>query len=164
MKVKWQDPKYRAQMKKRDKEREELRKADPARFSRLGVPNGMRKDEANRLWAVAAKQADKVIQTLKDAGVLPSVPATAATVMTAKTATVQTATVSATAKIVVPETDDEMAEAVLRETFKLALGPTGARIKSQALATILKYTRLPPMSVLKLATGDAASALDEMVS
>jgi hypothetical protein len=121
----------------------------------------MRKEEANRLWAVAEKQADKVIKTLKDAGMLPSVPATAATVMTA---TVPATTVPATARIVVPATEAGMAEAALREAFKLALGPTGARIKSQALATILKYTRLPPMGVLKLAMGDAASALDEMVS
>ena len=39
-----------------------------------------------------------------------------------------------------------MAEAALREAFKLALGPTGTRAKLSALATILKYTRLPPMS------------------
>ena len=55
-----------------------------------------------------------------------------------------------------------MAEAVLREALKLALGPTGTRAKLSALDIILKYTRLPPMSVLKLATGDAVSVLDEM--
>ena len=35
----------------------------------------MRKDEAKRLWAVAEKQADKSIQTLKAAGVLPETAA-----------------------------------------------------------------------------------------
>ena len=103
MKAKWQDPEYRAKMAERDSRREELRKADPERFSRLGVPNGMRKDEAKRLWAVAETQADKSIQTLKAAGVLPE-----------------------TAAATIPDTEAGMAEAVLREAFKLALGPTCA--------------------------------------
>ena len=55
-----------------------------------------------------------------------------------------------------------MAEAALREAFRLALGPTGTRAKLSALDTVMKYTRLKPLSVLKLATGDHASALDEM--
>jgi hypothetical protein len=164
MKAKWQDPEYRAKMQERDKRREELRLADPEKFSRLGVPNGLRKDEANKLWAIAAEQADKVVKILKAKGELPSVPEPAkgsrGTVMTA---TVPPTTVAATAAIVVPETDDEMAEAVLREMFKVAFGPTGMRPKLQALNTIMKYTRLPPASVLKLAMGDPASALDEMV-
>jgi hypothetical protein len=55
-----------------------------------------------------------------------------------------------------------MAEAALREMFKIALGPTGTRAKLSALNTILNYTRLRPMSVLRLAMGDAAGVLDEM--
>src|ERR1700760_226302 len=55
MKAKWQDPEYRAKMAERDNRREELRKADPERFTRTGIPNGMRKDDAKRLWAVAEK-------------------------------------------------------------------------------------------------------------
>ena len=70
MKAKWQDPEYRAKMAERDNRREELRKADPQRFSRTGVPNGMRKDAAQRMWSVAEAQADKIIQTLKAEGVL----------------------------------------------------------------------------------------------
>jgi hypothetical protein len=145
LKAKWADPEYRAKMVERDHRREELRKADPERFSRLGVPNGMRKEEAKRLWAVAETQADKSIQTLKAAGVLP------------ETATAQSS-------VAVPDTEDGMAEAALREAFKLALGPTGTRAKLSALDIILQHTRLPPLSVLKLATGDAVSALDEIAN
>jgi hypothetical protein len=103
----------------------------------------MRKEEANKLWAVAEKQADKIMQTLKAEGVLPAAETAAATV---------------------PDTEDGMAEGVLREAFKLALGPTGTRAKLGALNMVLKFTRLPPMAVLKLATGDAElSVLDAMV-
>jgi hypothetical protein len=148
MKAKWQDPEYRAKMAARDKRREEIRKADPDRFSRLGVPNGMRKEEAQKLWAVAEKQADKAVETLKAAGLLPA-EATAATTAAA---------------ITVPDTEDGMAEVVLKEAFKLALGPTGKRAKLSALDTVLKYTRLKPMGVIKLAMGaDVVSVLDEMV-
>ncbi|MGY3497146.1 hypothetical protein [Bradyrhizobium sp. USDA 4502] len=150
MKAKWLDPEYRAKMEERDSRREELRKADPERFTRTGIPNGMRRDEADRMWSVADAQADKVIQTLKADGLLPETG-------TATTATAQS-------NIPVPDTDEGMAEVVLREAFKLALGPTGKRAKLQALDIILKYTRLKPMSVLKLATGAAESALDEMTA
>lgn len=66
--------------------------------------------------------------------------------------------------IPVPDTDDRMAEAALREAFKLALGPTGTRAKVAALAIIMKYTRLPPMAVLQLATGTAEGVLDELAN
>ena len=150
MKAKWQDPEYLAKMAERDSRREELRKADPQRFTRTGIPNGMRKDEAQRLWAVAETQADKSIQTLKAAGVLP------------ETAAASTVAGGAQSSVAVPDTEAGMAEAAFREAFKLALGPTGTRAKLAALSTIMKYTRLPPMSVLQLATGKAEGVLDEL--
>ncbi|RZN18991.1 hypothetical protein CWO90_35635 [Bradyrhizobium sp. Leo121] len=148
MKAKWEDPEYRAKMAARDSKREELRKADPERFTRTGVPNGMRKAEAQRMWSVAEAQADKIIQTMKAGGLLP------------ETAADQT-TAADQSSVPVPDTEDEMAEAMLREAFKLALGPTGTRAKLAALATIMRYTRLKPMAVLQLAT--AEGVLDELV-
>ncbi|WP_426611359.1 hypothetical protein [Bradyrhizobium sp. McL0616] len=153
MKAKWQDPEYRAKMAERDSEMKELRKADPERFTRTGIPNGMRKEEAQRLWAVAETQADKVIQTLKVAGMLPE---------TTGASTAATTTGANQSSIAVPNTDEGMAEAALRELFKVALGPTGTRAKLSALAIIMKYTRLPPMAVLQLATGTAEGVLDEL--
>src|SRR4051794_12070585 len=99
MKAKWQDPEYRAKMAERDSRREEMRKADPERFSRLGVPNGIRKEEAQRMWSVAETQADKIIQTLKAEGMLPATNSVA----------------TAANNITVPDTEDGMAEAALRE-------------------------------------------------
>jgi hypothetical protein len=145
MKAKWQDPEYRAKMAERDSRREELRKADPERFTRTGIPNGLRKAGAQEMWSIAEAQADKIIQTLKVEGVLPN--------------NSQEEQAAATA---VPNTEEGMAEAALREAFKLALGPTGKRAKLQALDIILKYTRLKPTGVLRLATGAAESALHEM--
>src|SRR6478735_4917513 len=101
LKAKWQEPTYRAKMSERDRRREEQRQAEPGRFSRLGIPNGMRREEAQKRWAVADRKADRSIQTLKDAGML------------AETTTAAT----------IPDTDEGMAEAVLREAFRLALGP-----------------------------------------
>ena len=153
LKAKWQDATYRAKMAERDIRREELRKADPEHFSRLGVPNGMRKEEAQRMWSVAETQADNIIQTLKTEGVLPA---------TSSTATATAIDATAANNSVVPDTEDGMAEAALKEAFKLALGPTGKRAKLQALDTVMKYTRLKPMGVLKLAIGDAEAVLDEL--
>ncbi|MGY4231888.1 hypothetical protein ACVIIW_000835 [Bradyrhizobium sp. USDA 4449] len=151
MKVKWQDPEYRAKMAERDSRREDLRKANPDRFKRTGIPNGMRREEADRLWAIADTQADRAIQTLRDASVLPE---------TAEA----TSAAAAQSNIPVPDTEDGMAEAVLREAFRLAFGPTGTRAKLAALAIIMKYTRLPPSAVLQLATGTAEGVLDELAN
>jgi hypothetical protein len=159
MKAKWQDPGYRAKMAERDSKREELRKADPERFTRTGIPNGMRKDEALRLWAVAEAQADKSIQTLKAAGLLPETVANAS-----QSATTSTVVIGAQSSVTVPDTGDGMAEAALREVFKIALGPTGTRAKLAALAIILKFTSLKPMEVIQLATGTAESVLDELAN
>lgn len=153
MKADWQTPDYRAKMAQRDSRTKELRNADPERFTRWGIPNGMRKEEAQRLWAVAETQADNVIQALKVAGILPE---------TTAASTVAATTVANQSSIVVPDTDEGMAEVALREVFKLTLGPTGTRHKLSALAIIMKYTRLPPVAVLRLATGTAETVLDEL--
>jgi hypothetical protein len=45
-------------------------KAYPERFFRRGVPDGMRKREADPLWASARILADKVVQKMKDEGLV----------------------------------------------------------------------------------------------
>jgi hypothetical protein len=163
MKAHWQDPAYRAKVAERDRRREELRREDPERFSRLGVPNGMRKAEAQKLWAAADKQADKIIETLKAEGLLPAPTAEEEQAAEPARADAAQAAKADAAAISVPDTEDGMAEAALREAFKLALGPTGKRAKLSALDTVLKYTRLKPMSVIRLAMGaEAVSVLNEM--
>jgi hypothetical protein len=68
MKLKWQDPEYRAKMKERDRIR--LANFDPKKYSRAGVPDGMTRAMAEPLWERARELADQFIQTLKDTGQL----------------------------------------------------------------------------------------------
>lgn len=55
-------------MKERDRKR--LANFDPVKYSRAGVPDGMTRAMAKPLWDHAHKQADKLIQHLKDTGQL----------------------------------------------------------------------------------------------
>src|SRR5262245_34742024 len=49
----WATPEFREKMKKRDQARIAAAKHNPTRFSRYGVPDGMRRSEAEHLWARA---------------------------------------------------------------------------------------------------------------
>ena len=48
-------------------------------------------------------------------------------------------------ELVIPDTDDAIAKAVLHEACVLALGPGNMRTKLLAAATVLKYTKAPPV-------------------
>src|SRR5712671_4125980 len=69
----------------------------PEKYSRVGVPNGMRKAEAHALWDQASTLADAAMKRLEAQGVVE--------------------------RAVVPDTDDDLAKKALHEAFKLALGP-----------------------------------------
>lgn len=64
MKALWADPVWAAQM------REKRRVQDRSKISRIGVPDGMRKHTAEKLWAKARKSASKTMTELKKAGAL----------------------------------------------------------------------------------------------
>ena len=76
MKRRWQDPEFRARMLPQFKARmaaarerdAEDRRLNPHKYSRLGVPDGMRKAEAMAAWAEAERKADMFIQQLKAEG------------------------------------------------------------------------------------------------
>ena len=94
----------------------EDRRKDPLKYSRLGVPTGMRKAEAMALWETAGKIADNIVRALEADGVLPAV--------------------------VVPDSDDEIAKACIRELALIAFGPgKDQRRKLMALYALLKYTK-----------------------
>jgi hypothetical protein len=104
----------------------EDRRRNPAKYSRLGVPDGMRKAEADKLWAVAKAQADEFMRTLEAQGVVEAV--------------------------VVPDSDEEKAKAALRGAVVIALGPTNNRTKGMAINTVLRFTKAPPAQRVDIAS------------
>lgn len=75
-KLLWADPEWRAAMTKKRQEAAERRKAAgcPGRF---GVPDGMRKAEAEKLNALAKESAKQTMSELEKAGVLDDADAQA---------------------------------------------------------------------------------------
>lgn len=126
----WATPEFREKMKRRDKARIAAAKADPAKFYRYGVPDGMRRAEAEHLWARANELADRFIEGLKAKGELPDLPRQVAK--------------NSDGGIFVPPSDEGKAEGALREAFVLAVGPSTPRVKAQAINIVLTYTKAKP--------------------
>lgn len=124
LKARWADPEYREKMLAVCKRTAELRTTHPEKYARTGVPDGMRRRTAKRLWAKADKAADRFIQMLKDEGDLP--------------------------EVTTPDTDAGMAEAALKEAFRLAVVPGDLKIKTANIRTILEYTKSKPESKSKV--------------
>jgi hypothetical protein len=123
MQKRWADPAYRA---KQAEGRQRLaldRARHPEKYSRAGVPNGMRKAEAQVLWDRATTLADAAMQRLEDQG--------------------------AVERVVTPDTDDDIAKQALREAFKLALGPGNVNDRLAAARLVLTYTKPRPHSVVE---------------
>lgn len=106
---------------------------------RTGVPNGMRKPQADALWAEARKLADRFIQIMKDKGELPDDEVVEVINEDGEHSLVK-----------VPSTDTGKAEAALREAFVLAVGPSDQKIKIQAINTVLNFTKSKPEAKTKL--------------
>ena len=112
------DPEHRAKMTAARQRSSRQRRKDPTKFTRLGVPDGMRKADAMQAWDAARAQADDFIGALEAKGLVASTP--------------------------VPDSDEEKAKAALHEAAVLALGPTGTRDKLRALKLLLTYTKELP--------------------
>lgn len=91
------------------------------RGSRVGTPDGVRKRDMIKLERKAERKARKFIQMLKDEG-----------------------------EFIVPTTETGMAEATLKEAFKLAILPGDKKIKLQAINTVLNFTKAKPESKSKV--------------
>jgi hypothetical protein len=138
-------------MRVRDENKKRLMKEQPLRFKRSGIPNGMRRPEAAKLWARAYELADRFITIMKDKGELPD---EAVTVIDEE---------GNESIVAVPSTDSGKAEAALKEAFVLAVGPSTQNIKIQAINTVLNFTKSKPESKTKL-TVDPLAFLDEVAS
>jgi uncharacterized Rossmann fold enzyme len=94
------------------------RRNDPHHYSRLGIPNGWKKAEAMEALAQANELADNMIKDFEQQGIVP--------------------------EIVIPDSDEEIAKAALREACVLALAPGDRRTRLMAINTVLKFTRALP--------------------
>lgn len=135
----WKDPEFRENMRVKMAPHFEYRKAHPELFSRRGVPDGMRKPEADALWAVARDKAKKAIQIMKDEGNLP--------------------------EIVIPGSDDEKATVVLEQMMTIVLSPlTHQPTKIAAGRTVLEWCRSKPVQKTAVAISNAEDWLNSVVS
>jgi hypothetical protein len=120
MKQRWTDPAFRAKQIEGRQRTVIARARHPEKYSRVGIPNGMRKAEAQALWDKASALADAAMKRLEDQG--------------------------AVERVVVPDTDDDIAKKALHEAFKLALGPGNAKDRLAAARLVLTYTKPRPPS------------------
>lgn len=133
-KANWDDPVKREAMLTKRAFTRLLRKHLYKPPSRIGVPDGMRKEEAQRLWAIAREEARKFIQIMEDAGELN--------------------------KNVIPGSEEEMAKRVLEEAYMYAVGPqTDARNKATYIRVVLDFTKQKPESKNKLTLENSAEWL-----
>jgi hypothetical protein len=121
MRERWTDPAFRAKQAEGRKRLALDRARHPEKYSRAGVPNGMRKAEAQALWDQASTLADAAMGRLEDDGVVE--------------------------RVVVPDTDDAIAKKCLREAFKMALGPGNVSHRLAAARLVLAYTKPRPPTV-----------------
>src|SRR5258708_505410 len=121
MQKRWADPAFRAKQIA-GRQRTALDRArHPEKYSRVGIPNGMRKSEAQALWDKASTLADAAMERLAEQGVVE--------------------------RVTVPDTDDDIAKKALREAFELAFGPGNARDRLAAARLVLTYTKPRPPTV-----------------
>ncbi len=137
-------------MKQRDQARIAAAKRNPAKFSRYGVPDGMRRPEATLAWTRANELADRFIAVLKRNGELSDHQ--------------HEARAHAGSGILIPLSEAGMAEAALREAFVLAVGPSGPAVKAAAINTVLTYTRARPATQTRLRQGSATDFLDGLAA
>lgn len=145
----WATPEFREKMKQRDQARIAAAKRNPIKFYRYGVPDGMRRAEAERLWAQANELADRFIEILKQNGDIPDE---------------HVEVVTRDGTIFVPATDDGKAEAALRETFVLAVGPSTPQVKARAINTVLTFTKAKPESKAALMLDRPEAFLDAITN
>lgn len=134
LKALWADPEWRANYLARREFLRELRGHTYKKKSRMGVPDGMRKEEAMELWEKAKAQARRFVQIMEDQGKLP--------------------------KVTIPGSEEEMAKQTLEHAFTYAVGPlTDAKTKASYMRIVLDFTKKKPETTNKLSLENSAEWL-----
>jgi hypothetical protein len=137
LREKWKDPEWRAMMMEKRAAAGRVRKEK--RNFRQGVPDGMRKADAEVYWAYARRQAKRFIQIMEDAELVETVP--------------------------IPGSEAEMAKAALEEAFVNAIGPrTDAKSKAAFIRIVLDFTKSKPESKSKLTLDKSEEWLDAVAA
>lgn len=134
MKALWASPEGKAKMAARTVTTAAKRAAAP--HSRAAIPNGMTRASVAPLVAQARQQADRFIQKMKDEGVLPTMP----------------------------NSDEERAEAVLKQAVVIALSPGERQSQMAAIRTVLEWTRAKPASKQHISLDTTESWLAEIAA
>lgn len=128
LKAKWADPVWAA------KRREQLKSKSMNRPGRPGVPDGMRKPQADKLWAEAREKAEYLMSELEKEGIVefdPNIP------------------------------EEEMAKRALQEAMVMALSPlSDAKIKTANVRTVLEWTKAKPATKTNLTLDNHVAWLD----
>lgn len=95
---------------------------DPYKYSRLFVRNGSTRKKDEKLWVKAEKKASEFMTILEQEGVVPI------------------------DEVIVPESDEALAKAAIKEAAKFALGPIARKDKLVALKMVLDFTKAKPVS------------------
>lgn len=136
MKAYWASPEGKAKMIERKAITAAKRALNPEQFSRAAIPNGMTRETVAPLVAHARQQADRFIQKMKDEGVLPTMP----------------------------DSDEERAEAVLKQAVVIALSPGERQSQMAAIRTVLEWTRAKPASKQHISLDTTESWLAEIAA
>jgi hypothetical protein len=124
-------------------------KANPARVSRYGIPDGMNREQAEAAWAVARARAEKVFTDMVDQGIVAGV-----TPEDFERVALQKEDGQVTI-VLVPKTDEAKASVALKEAMVMALGPMGnQQTKLAAINTVLKFTKSPPAQKVEVSKAE----------
>jgi hypothetical protein len=135
----WADPVWRDKQLALIRAGVAKRKAEGTTKTRIGVPDGMRKEEAAVAWEKARDLGKRFIKIMEDKELVE--------------------------KVVVPGTPEEMAKRALEEAFVFAVGPhTSIKEKVSYIRTVLEWTKAKPESASKLTVTKAEDWLAELAA
>lgn len=135
----WADPEWRAKtIASFTKAIAEGRAKNPERAFRFGVPDGMRRERAMKLWDKARKKANWVMAELEKEGVInfdPDVP------------------------------EEQMARTALMKAFEYVMSPmANVQVRHAHIRTILEWTKAKPATKTDLRLNNAEAWLQEVVT
>lgn len=134
----FENPEYREQNKQQLKKMKDLREAEPERFSRLGVPDGWTREQANIQREYDRVKADVIYNKMVEHGMADPI----------KEEDYEKVIVKVNGKdteVLVPISDNGKAALALREATVAAISPlTHADKRIAAIRTVLEWTKPKP--------------------